>query len=218
MRSNEIEQYKATLKLTEEQKEVLVGILLGDATLETQNSGRTYRIKIEHSLKQKAYAEHLYKIFNDWARSQPWERKVGLPNGKTYVNIVFSTLSHPSLRFYAHQFYRGRTKIVPRLIKKWLTPKALAYWFMDDGSVKSKQSKGVIFNTQGYAKYDVAKLINVSQEKFHLVAKLRSQKEGYQIYISGNSYESFKSLVLPFMLPDMMYKIPKARRTHLPKT
>ena len=62
MRSNEIELYKTRLKLTESQKEVLIGILLGDATLETQNNGRTYRIKIEHSLKQKAYAEHLYEF------------------------------------------------------------------------------------------------------------------------------------------------------------
>ena len=218
MRSNEIERYKTKLQLTEEQKEVLIGILLGDATLETQNNGRTYRIKIEHSLKQKAYAEHLYVLFNDWARSKPWERRITLSNGRTYTNIVFSTLSHPSLRFYAHQFYKDRVKIVPRLIGKWLTPKALAYWFMDDGSIKSKQSKGVIFNTHGYQKHEIGRLIQVLCEKFHLEAKLRSQKEGYQIYVSGKSYENFTKLVLPHILPDMMYKIPEARRTHLPKT
>ena len=217
MRSNEIEKYKSSLRLTDEQKEVLIGILLGDATLETQNNGRTYRIKIEHSLKQKAYAEHLYGLFNDWARSKPWKRKVTLSNGKTYTNIVFSTLSHSALRFYAHQFYRGRVKIVPRLIRKWLTPRAIAYWYMDDGSIKSKQSKGLIFNTHGYEKHEINRLIQVLKEKFHLDAKLRSQKEGYQIYISGKSYESFKDLVLPHMLPEMNYKIPEPRRTHLPK-
>lgn len=213
MRSNEIEKCKSTLRLSEEQKEVLIGILLGDATLETQNGGRTYRLKIEHSLKQKAYAEHLYKLFNDWARTKPWERKVTLPNGKTYTNIVFSTLSHSSLRFYAHQFYRGRVKVVPRLVERWLTPKAVAYWFMDDGSIKSKQSKGVIFNTHGYQKHEIKRLIEVLLEKFHLEAKLRSQKEGYQIYVSGKSYDNFTKLVLPHILPEMTYKIPEARRT-----
>jgi hypothetical protein len=213
MHSNEIEEYKSTLRLSEEQKEVLIGILLGDAALETQNGGRTYRLKIEHSLKQKAYAEHLYKLFNDWARTKPWERKVTLPNGKTYINIVFSTLSYSSLRFYAHQFYHGRTKTVPRLIGKWLTPRAIAYWFMDDGSIKSKQSKGVIFNTHGYQKHEINRLIEVLCKKFHLEAKLRNQKEGYQIYVSGKSYGSFTKLVLPHILPEMTYKIPEARRT-----
>ena len=217
MRSNEIEKHKSTLKLTDEQKEVLIGILLGDATLETQNGGRTYRMKIEHSAKQRAYAEHLYKLFSDWARTKPWERKVTLNNGKTYTNIVFSTLSHPSLRFYAQQFYQGRVKVVPRLIGRWLTPKAIAYWFMDDGSIKSKQSKGVIFNTHGFQKQEVGRLIQVLCGKFHLEAKFRKQKEGYQIYVSGKSYESFTKLVLPHILPEMMYKIPKPRRTQLPK-
>ena len=64
MRSNEIELYKNRLKLNAVQKNVLVGILLGDATLETQNKGRTYRLKIEHSLAQKTYVEHLYEIFS----------------------------------------------------------------------------------------------------------------------------------------------------------
>lgn len=213
MHSNEIEKYKSTLRLSEEQKEVLIGILLGDATLETQNSGRTYRLKIEHSIKQKVYEEHLYKLFNDWARTKPWERKVTLSNGKTYTNIVFSTLSHSSLRFYAHQFYQGRTKVVPRLIARWLTPKAIAYWFMDDGSIKSKQSKGVIFNTHGYQKHEIERLAGVLRDKFHLDSKLRNQKEGYQIYVSGKSYEKFTELILPHILPEMTYKIPEARRT-----
>ena len=41
------------MKLSREQREILVGILLGDAHLETQNRGRTYRLKVEHSLKEK---------------------------------------------------------------------------------------------------------------------------------------------------------------------
>ncbi len=217
MRSNEIETYKTRLKLSPEQREVLIGILLGDATLETQNSGRTYRMKIEHSLKQRAYAEHMYDMFRDWVLTPPRLKSVALPNGRTYTNMVFSTVSHDSFRFYAQQFYRERTKVVPKLIKRWLTPRALAYWFMDDGSVKSKQSKGVILNTQGYAKQEVSRLVRVLYEMFDLEAKSRKQKEGHQIYISGRSYEKFKSLVSQFILPEMSYKVPEARRTYLPK-
>ena len=65
MRSNEIESYKKTLKLSNFQKEVLAGTLLGDGCLETQNKGRTYRLKVEHSLTQKDYVNWKYEIFKD---------------------------------------------------------------------------------------------------------------------------------------------------------
>ena len=217
MRSNDIEEYKAGLRLSGVQREVLVGILLGDAMLETQNGGKTYRIKIEHGAGQKAYAEHLYGIFKDWVLSPPRSREIKLTDGRTYTSVVFSTLSHGAFRFYGHQFYPHGKKVAPKLIRKWLTPRAFAYWFMDDGSVKSKESKGVILNTQGYCKEDVVRLVEALNDLFKFDSKPRKQKEGYQIYISGRNYEGFKSLVLPFILPGMKYKIPEARRTHLPK-
>jgi hypothetical protein len=217
MRSKEIENYKARLKLSAEQKEILIGILLGDATLQSQNRGRTYRLKVEHSIKQRAYVEYLYHIFKEWVLTPPSLKKVVKFGGKTYTTLVFLTLSTVSLRFYAHQFYKDNRKVVPKLIERWLTPKALAYWYMDDGSIKSKESKGVIFNTQGYWKEDVVKLVKVLRKRFDLQAKLRRQKEGYQIYISGKSYEMLRKLILPFILPEMRYKFPEARRTHLSK-
>ena len=207
MRSREIEGYKNRLKLTEEQREVLVGLMLGDAHLETQNGGRTYRLKIEQSERHKAYVMHLYRLFSEWVRTPP-QPKVVRSGGHESTNWWFQTLSHGAFRFYAHQFYREGRKIVPPLIHRWLSSRALAYWFMDDGSLKSKQSKGVIFNTQGFTRKEVERLCQVLEEKFSLKAGLRKQREGYQIYISGNSHETFKKLVEPYMIPEMLYKLP----------
>lgn len=206
MYSKEIEVYKKKLKLRRIQREVLVGILLGDAHLETQNRGRTYRLKIEQSFKHRNYVEHLYEIFKAWVLTPP---KIKMHNRKIY----FQTVSHGAFRFYAHQFYRDKKKKVPKLVHRWLTPRAVAYWFMDDGSIKSRQSKGVIFNTQGFSRDDVKRLIDVLSEKFGLESKLRKQKEGFQIYVSGKSYEKFCKIVLPYIIEDMKYKIPLARLT-----
>ena len=63
MHSRAIEERKSGLKLTDVQRDTLVGLLLGDAHLETQNRGRTYRVKFEYGAKQALYAEHLYGIF-----------------------------------------------------------------------------------------------------------------------------------------------------------
>jgi len=216
MHSKAIEQYKQGLKLTREQREILIGLLLGDAHLETQNGGRTYRLKIEQSEAHQAYVEHLYEVFKQWVLTppQPKEKRC---QGYVSRNWWFQTVSHRTLRFYAHQFYRKGRKCVPHLIHLWLTPHALSYWFMDDGSIKSKQSKGVIFNTQGYTLGEVELKISVLEERFGLHAKSRRQKEGYQIYISGKSYERFRELIEPYLIDNMRYKLPSARQTQLPK-
>ena len=216
MHSRELEAYKARLKLSSEQKEVLVGLMLGDGHLETQNRGRTYRLKIEQSAKHEAYVQHLYELFKDWVRTPP-QQKVVRSKGSVSANWWFQTLSHGAFRFFAQQFYQDGRKRVPKLIHRWLTPRALAYWFMDDGSIKSSQSKGVIFNTQGFERNEVQRLCDVLQDKFALEAKPRKQREGWQIYISGRSYETFRALIEPFLIPEMRYKLPAARRTQLPK-
>ena len=211
MYSRELEQKKSSLKLSDLQRETLVGLLLGDAHLETQNRGRTYRVKFEYSAKYSEYATHLYELFRDWVLTPP-QTKVD----DTHDNVWFQTVSHPSFRFYAHQFYDGKKKVVPKNIHRFLTARSIAYWYMDDGSVKSRESKGVIFNTQCYTRNEIARLIT-TLNKFNLECSEREQKEGLQIYISGSSYETFRNIVDPYILPSMRYKIPVDRKTQMPK-
>lgn len=217
MRTRELEVYKRTLKLTKEQREVLIGILLGDAHLESQNRGRTYRLKIEQSLAHQFYVEHLYQIFREWVRTPPRSRRRISVKGRVSEMWSFQTYSHDAFRFYGQQFYFQRIKRVPKIIGRLLTSRALAYWFMDDGSIKWRSSRETILNTQGYAAWGVKRLAQVLQEKFGLDVRLRHQKEGYQICIRGDSLDSFVKLIGPFLIPEMVYKIPKAGRTLLPK-
>ena len=207
MYSRAIEQAKSSLKLNDTQREVLVGVLLGDAHMETQNSGRTYRVKFEYSSRQIEYANHLYGVFEEWILTPPQ-----LKQDATHNNVWFQTVSHPAFRFYAHQFYDGGRKCVPKLIHRYINGRAIAYWFMDDGSIKSRESKGVLFNTHGFVRSDVRRLIGVLQTVFALQASERVQKEGTQIYISGRSYERFREIVDPYIHPSMQYKIPVDRK------
>lgn len=207
MHSKKIEDYKKNLKLSKQQKEILIGLMLGDGHLETQDN-RTYRLKVEHSIKQKLYTDWLYRIWNKWVLTKPKTRIKKL-NGKHYQNYYFSTISHGALRFYAQQFYRAKKKVVPRLIHRWLTPLAFAIWFMDDGSIKSKNHQARILNTQGFDKKDVRRLAEVLQMKFDLKTSLRKQREGYQIMIAGGeSAQKLYQLLDSHILPSMRYKLP----------
>ena len=55
-----LKEYKESLyKLSDLQFEALIGLLLGDASLQTQNKGKTYRIKFEWGNNSKAYVDHV---------------------------------------------------------------------------------------------------------------------------------------------------------------
>ena len=180
--------------------------MLGDGHLETQNNGKTYRLKVEHSIKQKEYVDWFYQEFKEWILTKP-KKKRKIRNGKLSYNYWVNTLSSGSFRFYAHQFYEGKKKIIPKLIHRWLTPLSLAVWFMDDGSIKSKHHRARIINTQGFEKREVLRLIKVLDEKFDLKCKLRKQKEGYQIMILAESADRFAGIVKDHLCSSMKYKI-----------
>ena len=134
--------------------------------------------------------------------------------------MVFSTLAHHSFKFYGRRFYKRSVKRVPKDLSRFLTARGLAYWYMDDGSLKSAQSKGVILNTHNFTLKEVEDLCRVLSQKFALKAtprKQRHQHKGqskiyYQIYISGYSYELLRELIYPFLIPCMHYKFPTPRK------
>ena len=217
MHSRQVEEHKRRLSFTDIQRETIVGILLGDACLETQNGGHTFRMKVEQSARHESYVRHLYGAFSEWVLSPPRAKRCTASNGAVTTSWAFQTVSHAALRFYGHQFYADGRKRVPKLIHRWLTPRGLAHWYMDDGSMKSRQSKGVIFNTQGFVLGDVERLCVVLKSKFDLEAQPRRQPDGSQIYVSGGSFERFLAWIDPYLIPEMRYKIPQLRRTYLPK-
>ncbi len=220
MYNKNIELYKKTLKLTPRQREILVGTLLGDGHLETKDLGMTYRLKIEHSLKQQEYVDWLYDEFREWVHTSPQmrERYVHLRSvSGMYKKYWFNTLSSGALRFYAQQFYRTRKKVVPRLINKMLTPLALAVWYMDDGSIKSNAHSTVLFNTHGFGDADLRRLQEALLKKFGLKTSLRKQPEGIQIYLISETIPIFRSLIQDYIHPSLRYKLPKVWLTQLPK-
>lgn len=98
---------------TEEQKEVLIGLLLGDGHLE-QISEVTYRLKIEQPAEKSEYINHLYDIFKDYCSREPILKIK--PNGNK--SLFFQTKTSISLNFYARQFYKDKIKVIPSLLTR----------------------------------------------------------------------------------------------------
>lgn len=216
MYSKKIELQKKKLKLTKKQREILVGLMLGDGHLETQNNSKTYRLKIGHCVEQTKYVNWLYEQFKDWVLSLPQEKQV-TTKGKTFMNYWFNTVSHPSFRFYGQQFYRGKRKTIPKMINKLLTSQGLAVWFMDDGSLKSKEHKAIILNTQCFSETDIERLQKALSQNWKIESQIRKQKEGNQILMTRDSAVKFTQIIKPYLLSEFDYKLGKLGLTQLPK-
>jgi len=192
-------------KIPSYQEQIIMGKILGDGHLETANH-RTYRLKIEHSIKQKFYVDWLYEQLMNLASNSP-KVKLQKVKDKIYKKCWFNTSYSGSFRFYYQQFYLNGKKIAPKLIGRWLTPLTLAVWFMDDGSVKSKYHQAKIINTQAFDLTSLRRLQKALESNFEIKTKLRKQKEGYQIYILANSTPRFKEVIGKYILEGFKYKL-----------
>jgi LAGLIDADG DNA endonuclease family len=188
------------IRLSVKQKEVVYGTLLGDGWLETATNGRTYRFGFKQKYSQKDYVHSIYHIFDNLCGSP------AIPNG---TDIQFKTLTLPCFRFYGHQFYgKNHVKKVPKLIHRWLTPRALAYWYMDDGY---KHTSGCYLYTNGFEKADVQRLCIALQNRFQFDCGIRTKSVNGQsqwfIYITSKSFKSFCFIVQPYIISSMRYKL-----------
>ena len=215
--STKLKEYKDSLiELSIEQKEAIIGLMLGDASLQSQNKGKTYRIKFEWGDKNKAYVLHVFNLFDEWVLSQPHKKERLSPKGNLVINWGFQTFSHKAFNYLAELFLLdkgGKKGISENLVQDHLTPKGLAYWFMDDGGKldynKNSKNRSVVLNTHSFTDLEVENLCDQLSNKFELLCEVRSNKNKKIIVIKDTSYSKFYQLINPYLLEEMKYKLPK---------
>lgn len=205
MNTLELRKQKALLRMTERQRQILIGMLLGDAHLERQRGARNARLKIEHSVKQSAYVDWKYAEWREWVRTPPKARVRRNRLGTCSTNIGFTTLSHVELEEFRLRFYWNHRKVVPRDLE--LTPVSMAVWFMDDGSRKSSQCRGLYLNTQSFTLGETELLQRVIRRDVGVETTMRKQRDGLQIYVPAPSASVMSAFVANEILPSMRYKL-----------
>lgn len=200
-----LRKQKASLAMTDRQKQILVGSLLGDAHLERQPGALTARLKIEHSAAQTAYVDWKYLEWRDWVRTPPKARVRRNRLGTSSTNYGFTTLSHDEFESFRLKFYRDRRKVIPKDIE--LTPLSMAVWFMDDGSKKSSQCRGLYLNTQSFTQAEVVLLQDVLQRDVGVQTTVRQQRDGLQIYVPAPSAPTLTAFITREVLQSMRYKL-----------
>jgi hypothetical protein len=188
-----------------ELKETIVGLALGDLFIRRRFKKTCLCFK--GSTIHREYLYHLYSIFAPICGSPPREIQSKL-GAKTFGTIIFDTLTYPAFNQFHELFYKEGVKVVPANIDQFLTPRALAYWFEDDGGA---DRSGYILHTNCFTLSDVNLLVSILKQKFSLDCSVHTRhdraKKPYMIYIKSCSAAKFAFLVKPYMVPSMMYKL-----------
>ena len=192
--------------LSKNQKEILVGLLLGDGFLELQH--RFPRLKIDHSLKQKEYVDWLYTQFEDFCIQKPHQlNRVDNRNGKIYYHYLFSTRSSVVFKEYFQMFYTGRKKTLPQNLMVLLKSKlSLAVWYMDDG-FKRSDCNALYLCTSGFSLKEQKFLQEVLQKLHGFETKIHFAGKNARIYFPVRSAKKFCDLIRPYVLSNFNYKL-----------
>ena len=195
--------------LTKEQREMIIGTLLGDGCVTPHGrKNKSYRLMIGHCEKQKDLV--LYKkamlgnLVNNVNRRED--------KRKNSVMYSFTTVTHNEFKFFYNLFYENGKKVIKDELAMYLTPRALAFWIMDDGSSSKNENKiSLRLHTQGFTEEDNLKLqkfLNVCLGIKSKVCKYNRNDKEY-CYLSINKENTLKAsnLTSDYFVDCMRYKI-----------
>lgn len=192
-----VSTWRGSIELTQEQKEVIFGTLMGDGNLRYNDSNISIFGRMNHCKKQFEYIKYKQQLlYNLTSEVRPYITKT---KEKEYNSYYFTFKSNMKLIFMYDLFYKNNVKHIPKDLSL-LTPRAMAFWFMDDGSVANPSIK---IATCSFTLEDLKRL----QDYLYLEYKLETSIfKGNRLYFKSESARRFKLLVKPFIIPEMMYK------------
>lgn len=197
----EVFNYKKNeFNLTEEQRSVLIGTMLGDGGLRYR--GKECRLHIKHSLKQLSLVDYKWHVFEPIIsmKIRCFCQKVGI---KDYNFAEFVTLTHPIFTYYYQLFYKNSKKVVTEEVAKLIDPLALAVWIMDDGSA---EYAGLSIQTHSFSTSEVSLLIESIKKNIGIQASMRRNKGKYIIYFPFKTLCDLKGKLGKYILPEFNYK------------
>lgn len=212
-----LEQYERHLisKLTEDEKSLLVGLMLGDGHLRKRSGKKTYpQLMIEQSVKHKDYVYWLKDKLINWIydKNKPIStNRKKHKNGKFYHSLSFQTICHPAFYEIYEDFYKsGKKQLGRSILEKYFTLLTLAIWIMDDGFL-SGNCKRIGIATNNFRFEDVKFLKDFLEERFELkswICKRTTTKEiTWELHFDKKSSVNISNMIRDLVIDSMKYKL-----------
>ncbi len=204
-------------EITQQQEQLVLGSLLGDASLHVVeskriskkyvNKGTRARVRFRHGPKQFEYIEWKYRVMQPHARTAPTLKPSA---GFTKTTAAFST----SCDFFEiTELVLVDGKKSPNAI--WLnqvTEFGLAVWYMDDGGLSNGTAR---FNTHGFTRAENETIATWLQDRWGILATVKDIKKDGKLFhylqLDRSGTYRLAAIVAKFVPPSMRYKLPITR-------
>jgi hypothetical protein len=192
---------------------MIIGSILGDTQLEKRKNGLGTRIIFEQSSDNVEYLMwfHNYFVNRGYCNNTKPNLQIRIrQKGKVFYQYRINSYTFSSFNWIHEMFYKlvdnKYIKIIPLNIREYLTPLALAIWFMDDGS---NVNRGARIATNCFTLEEVNLLCNVLKSRYNIIATPNKcgKDKSHIIYIHINSMKLFTTIVKPYLLPSLYYKL-----------
>jgi len=204
--------------LTPIQRQMIIGTLLGDGYID--KGSKNPALVISHSIKQEALIDLKTKILGNLLLSKRILKQQKGSYSDT-PTIVIRSKYDPVFKEFLNKFYDSNYsyKLSEDILDE-LGPISLAFWYMDDGSKQIRDNKSKKFttakgstpivqlSTHAFSLEDV-KLLIQKLKKLGLTAYcIKTKKNQYFITLNANSSRIFYSMIAPYVIPELAYKLP----------
>lgn len=195
---------RQSLDISQIQKEILFGTILGDCCIVRHN--KSYRGCISHSIKQEIYAKHLHSSLNNLVGKFRYI-KVLIKN-QIYDECQFTLRPNLNLDYFYNKFYDdfNDKKDIPYDLSL-LTPRAIAFWFMDDGFLLDNgHSQTLGFSTCSFSLDGLYRLQQFLLKTYNIETIIR---KNFYLIVRRNSAQKLVDIIYPYIINTMHYKLGK---------
>jgi recombination protein RecA len=182
--------------LTDDQKQLVYGSILGDGEIRSQKDGSCCQLRIDHGIKQKEYCFWKQQILNPWIG-------YSFIDEERYNRVGFDTIAMYeliNLKKYKQDY------IVPIEVLKNFGVLALAISYMDDGTYRSAGKRG-----NGQATICCKKFKNREQirDMYKNNFGLDCTINRFGFLFNSQNTKKLHEIISPYIHPSMSYKLHK---------
>jgi hypothetical protein len=199
-KANEIK----TIPLSDIQKQIILGSLLGDGSINKNNV-----FLITQSDAQKEYLDWKKELLGNIIMAEPtmYQRKSG------HIQWHIHSIRHPEIIDIRKEVYPNGIKRLSNWVSN-ITELGLAIWYMDDGSFnRNTNSLQATISTDYFTEEENGYLAELLESKFNITAKVqpvfdkRYEKFRYRLRINRHDVSPLFDIVREYGHESMLYKI-----------
>ena len=185
-------------------KNKILGMCVGDGHITKKN-----RLTIRHGINQFDYAKHKAAVIGQVLHVNINTHEYSY-NGYSCMQFA---VQNSYFRIVRKWLYPNGVKTLSRRFLNKLSPEAIAYWYMDDGSLYAKRKNGIthshelVISTCFSTESEADIVINYFKEVWNIYFTVKSNKNRFSIRCGKEQAKKFISIVEPYIISSMKHKI-----------